>query len=124
MKTRRESLTAGLASMAALAAVPAFAATDAAAKAGYGLIGQIKAQPGKREALMAVLGEGIDAMPGNIAYLIGADLKDPDSIWVTEYWTDKAAHEASLKLPAVQDSIRKGRPLIAGFGMSVELKPA
>ncbi len=111
-----------LAGMAALAGAPAFAAMSAAG-AGYGLIGQMKARPGKRDELMAILGEGIDAMPGNIAYLIGADLKDPDSIWITEYWTDKAAHEASLKLPAVQESIRKGRPLIAGFGMSVELKP-
>lgn len=124
MKTRRESLAAGLVGMAALASAPAFAAGNGTEKAGYGLIGQMKAQPGKRDELMAILAEGTGEMPGNIAYLIGADLKDPDAIWITEYWIDKAAHDASLKLPVVQEAIRKGRPLIAGFGMSVELRPA
>ncbi len=74
---------------------PALAA-NAAQKAGYGLIGQMKAAPGKRDELMAILAEGTGTMPGNIAYLIGADLADPDGIWITEYWTDKAAHDASL----------------------------
>ncbi len=123
MTTRRGTFALGLAGLAALAGAQAPAA-NAAQKAGYGLIGQMKAAPGKRDELMAILAEGTGTMPGNIAYLVGADLADPDGIWITEYWTDKAAHDASLKLPAVQEAIRKGRPLIAGFGTQIELKPA
>jgi quinol monooxygenase YgiN len=89
----------------------------------YGLIGQMIAQPGQRAALIAALTEGSGNMPGNIAYLVGEDSVNPDAIWIVEIWTDKAAHAASLQLPAVQEAIGKGRPLIAGFGTSAEFKP-
>ncbi|BAK65853.1 hypothetical protein SLG_11780 [Sphingobium sp. SYK-6] len=125
MTTRRDMIEgglAGLAGLAVLAGAPARAAS-AAAEAGYGLIGQMKAQPGKRDELIAILGEGTGAMPGNIAYIIGADLADADGIWITELWTDRQAHAASLQLSAVQEAIRKGRPLIAGMGVRVEFQP-
>ena len=89
----------------------------------YGLIGQMIAQPGQRAALIAALVEGTDAMPGNIAYLVGEDSANADAIWIVELWDTKASHAASLSLPAVQDAIRKGRPLIAGFGTRAEFKP-
>ncbi len=89
----------------------------------YGLIGQIIAQPGQRAALAAILTEGSGTMPGNFAYIVGEDAENPDALWVIELWTDKAAHAASLQLPAVQAAIGKGRPLIAGFGSRAEFKP-
>ncbi|OHC99186.1 MAG: antibiotic biosynthesis monooxygenase [Sphingopyxis sp. RIFCSPHIGHO2_01_FULL_65_24] len=89
----------------------------------YGLIGQMIAQPGQRAALVAILSEGTGAMPGNIAYLVGEDSANPDAIWIVELWSDKDAHAASLQLPAVQAAIKKGRPLIAGFGQRIEFKP-
>jgi quinol monooxygenase YgiN len=89
----------------------------------YGLIGKMKATPGKRPDLMAILGEGTGAMPGNLAYIIAEDMADPDGIWVTEAWTDKGAHAASLKLPAVQQAIARARPLIAGFEAQHEIRP-
>ena len=89
----------------------------------YGLLGQMLAQPGQRPALAAILSEGTGSMPGNIAYLIGEDSANPDAIWIVELWDNKEAHAASLKLPAVQDAIKKGRPLIAGFGTRAEFKP-
>lgn len=90
----------------------------------YGLIGQIKALPGKRDDLMAVLSEGSENIPGNVAYIVGADVADADSIWITELWMTKEDHAASLKLPVVQEAIRYGRPLMAGFGVRVEFAPA
>src|SRR3546814_20402205 len=78
------------------------------------------AQPGKRAELLAILTEGTGQMPGNIAYLIGEDSANPDAIWIVELWDSKEAHAASLKLPAVQAAIGKGRPLIAGFGTRAE----
>lgn len=89
----------------------------------YGLIGKIKAAPGKRSELIAILTEGTGRMPGNLFYIIAEDMTDPDGIWVTEYWTDKAAHLASLNLPQVQQAIAKGRPLIAGFEARHEVRP-
>lgn len=74
----------------------------------YGLIGQMIAQPGQRAALAAVLTEGTGRMPGNFAYIVGEDSENPDALWIVELWADKAAHAASLQLPAVQAAITKG----------------
>jgi quinol monooxygenase YgiN len=89
----------------------------------FGMIGKMKAQPGKRAELVGILGAGTGAMPGCRAYLIAEDAKDPDAIWITEIWDDAASHKASLQLPSVRDAIAKGRPLIAGFELSAETKP-
>ena len=89
----------------------------------YGLIGQIKAQPGKRDELIGYLLAGTGKMPGNLAYLIAKDAGDADAIWITEVWRDQAAHQASLDLPAVQAAIAKARPILAGFGTRVETIP-
>ena len=52
----------------------------------------------------------------------GVSLHDrhPDALWSTEVWEDAESHRASLALPAVQEAIVKGRPLIAGFSNRVE----
>lgn len=89
----------------------------------FGMIGKVKAQPGKRAELIAILGSGTGAMPGCRAYSIAEDAKDSDAIWITEIWDDSASHKASLQLPAVRDAIAKGRPLIAGFELSAETRP-
>jgi quinol monooxygenase YgiN len=127
MTTRRDVIQGGLAGMAGLALLAMGAgpaqALGSLSEAGYGLIGQMKAQPGQRAALIAILHEGLDEMPGNLAFIVGADAGDPDSIWITELWTTKQAHDDALKLPAVTAAIEKGRPLIAGMGTRVEFNP-
>lgn len=123
---RREHLAAMLAMAAALLPATKLRALEAKmedADPQYGLLGQMMAQPGKRAELVAILAEGTGQMPGNIAYMIGEDSANPDAIWIVELWDSKEAHAASLKLPAVQDAIRKGRPLIAGFGTRAEFRP-
>ena len=89
----------------------------------YGLIGKMRTTPGQRDALLAILLEGTDAMPGCLSYVIAQDPLDVDAIWITEVWTDAASHKASLSLPAVQQAIAKARPLIAGFDSHVETVP-
>lgn len=89
----------------------------------YGVIGQIRAVPGKRDELLAHLLAGSHQMPGNLAYLVAKDMADADAIWITEVWTSAAAHQASLQLPQVQDAIRHARPIIAGFGTRAEVVP-
>lgn len=90
----------------------------------YGLLGKMRARPGKRAELIAILLEGTDAMPGCLAYIVAEDAKEPDAIWITEVWDKAESHKASLQLPAVQAAIAKGRPLIAGFDSQVELNVA
>ncbi|HMI19292.1 MAG TPA: putative quinol monooxygenase [Sphingomonas sp.] len=89
----------------------------------YGLIGQMKAAPGKRAELAAILLEGTGAMPGCLSYIVAEDTTDADALWITEVWDSKQSHDDSLKLPAVQAAIGKGRPLIAGFGSRSETVP-
>jgi quinol monooxygenase YgiN len=81
----------------------------------YGLIGRIRAVPGKRADLAQVLVQEEGSMPGCLSYVVAEDREDADALWVTEVWVDEAAHRASLQLPEVQAAIARGRPLIAGF---------
>jgi quinol monooxygenase YgiN len=106
---------------AAVALAPSLAV--AGDKVMYGLIGQMKAAPGKRDELVAILREGTVAMPGCLSYILALDPADADAIWITEVWTDKESHAGSLKLPAVQAAIAKARPIIAGFGHRFETTP-
>ena len=89
----------------------------------HGIIGKITATSGQRDALAEVLLEGTGAMPGCLSYIIATDPADPDALWITEVWDSPASHQASLKLPAVQAAIARGRPLIAGFSNRVETTP-
>jgi quinol monooxygenase YgiN len=89
----------------------------------YGLIGRIRAVPGQRAALAAILLEGTIAMPGCLSYVIAEDPADDDALWVTEVWDSASSHQGSLALPAVKDAIARGRPLIAGFDSRAETRP-
>jgi quinol monooxygenase YgiN len=89
----------------------------------YGLIGKITAVAGRRDDLANILVEGTSAMPGCLSYVVAADAKEPDALWVTEVWDSQVSHQTSLQLPAVQAAIAKGRPLIAGFSNRVETVP-
>ena len=89
----------------------------------YGLIGKMMAAPGKRDELIDILAAGTGTMPGCLSYVIAKDATDPDGIWITEVWDSRSSHKASLSLPAVQDAIARGKPLIAGFGERFETEP-
>ena len=89
----------------------------------HGLIGSFTAKPGQRDALTAILLEGIDKMPGCLSYVVAHDVEEADRIWATEVWDSKASHQASLKLPQVRQAIEKAMPLIAGFGKGENTVP-
>lgn len=89
----------------------------------YGLIVKITAVSGQRDALISVLLKGTGEMPGCINYVIAKDSREEDAIWITEIWDSKASHDASLILPAVQESMAKGKPLIAAFGQPIVTTP-
>ncbi len=89
----------------------------------YGLISKMMAKPGLRDALVAAMRGSTADMPGCLSYVLALDPADPDALWITEVWTDQAAHQASLSLPEVQAAIGEARPLIAGFGERIETEP-
>jgi quinol monooxygenase YgiN len=91
----------------------------------YGLFGKMIAKPGQRDALIALLLEASRGapMPGCHIYIVSEVPAEPDAIAVTEVWDDRAAHDASLHLERVRLLIAKARPLIAGMGDSLELRP-
>lgn len=89
----------------------------------YGLIGKIRSTAGRRDALIAILLNGVGEMPGCLSYIVARDPTDADAIWITEVWDSQESHAASLSLPSVQHAIAQGRPLIAGFGERFETQP-
>jgi quinol monooxygenase YgiN len=89
----------------------------------YGLISKINTVPGQRDALVAILLDGTQAMPGCLSYVIATDPADANALWITEVWDTQASHKASLSLPSVQAAIAKGRAMIAGFSNRVETVP-
>jgi len=89
----------------------------------YGLIGKITTVAGKRDALIAILLEGVSGMPGCRSYVVAKDTVSDDALWITEVWDSEASHKASLTLPSVRAAIAAGRPLIAGFESQVTTTP-
>ena len=81
------------------------------------------AAPGQRDALIAILLEASKAMPGCRSYIVCKDVHDDDAIWISEVWDSQEQHAAALQLPAVQDAIAHGKPLIAGVGKRFETVP-
>jgi quinol monooxygenase YgiN len=118
---RRQFLTAAAVGIATLA-MPASASRSRGTTM-YGLIGKMRAVPGKRDALISILLDGVSGMPGCLSYVVAQDPADPDAIWITEVWDSQASHKASLSLPSVQAAIAQGKPLIAGFDQHIETSP-
>ena len=88
----------------------------------YGRQGKILAKPGHRDALLRLMRETArGGMPGCRIYVLGPVAGEPDAIAITEVWDDKAAHAASLALPAIKKAIADARPLIAGVGEAIEM---
>lgn len=81
------------------------------------------AVPGQRDALIAILLEGIAGMPGCLSYVVAKDPAETDTIWITEVWDNEQSHRASLSLPAVQQAIAQAKPLIANFATPTITEP-
>jgi quinol monooxygenase YgiN len=121
MTIERRDLLIGAGAFAAVGPVVHAAAPEGQAM--YGLIGKMTAAPGQRDALIAILLNGVDAMPGCLSYVVAQDPNAADVLWITEVWDSAASHQASLSLPAVRAAIAKGRPLIAGMEMIATTTP-
>jgi quinol monooxygenase YgiN len=90
----------------------------------YGLIGKLRAAPGKRDELLELILKTATALPGCLSYVVSRDPADSSALWVTEVWAAAESHQASLQLPHVQETIARARPLVSGFEFQVETEPA
>ena len=89
----------------------------------YGLFGKFSAQPGKRDELVQYLLQAaalLEANPGCLQYVLSTS-DDPDAVWVSETWVEKAAHDSSLQPEDIRALIQQARPLIAGMSDRTEL---
>lgn len=87
--------------------------------------GKATAQPGQGAALAEKLlsaAEQCRSVPGCELYLVNRAADDPDTIWVTEVWSDQDALDASLSGEETRELIAQARPLIAAMEM-IELEP-
>lgn len=89
----------------------------------YGLVTKFLALPGERNALIDLLlaaARQLDTDPGCVHYVV-ATSAEPEAVWVTEVWTDRAAHDASLESAGARALIERARPLIAGVAEQTPL---
>lgn len=92
----------------------------------YGLFGSLRANPGQRDELLAILREGaalVAETPGCDVYIVSTSPDDADSVWFMEAWRSEADHAASLTDACILAVIERARPLIAGMGDRVVLEP-
>ena len=89
----------------------------------WGLIGRMKAMPGKRDELIAALKDSSREVPGKLVYLIQLEQGDPDAFWINEIWESKAAYDDCLTLPQVLKGMELCRPLLAGIEHRTETIP-
>ena len=88
----------------------------------YGFIGSMKAKPGKRDEVIAIMLGGVEGLrsAGCLQYTVGASAADDVTIWTSEVWGTQEQHDASLQLPAAREAIGQALPLIAGDFTRVE----
>lgn len=89
----------------------------------YGLSGKLTTRPGQRDAAVAILLRDVGDLTalGCDLYVVSISPDHPNAVWVTEVWTSKDAHDASLELPSVKQAIAEAMPLFTGEFEGVEL---
>lgn len=90
---------------------------------GYGYLGTMRTQPGRRDEVVQALVAGSEALTalGCRLYVVSVSADDPDCIWVNEVWETKEQHDASLQRPEVRAAIAETMPKLTGEFTSTEL---
>jgi quinol monooxygenase YgiN len=91
----------------------------------FGTYGKFTTHAGQREALVQLLLEAAahaQSDEGCELYVVNIVDSEPETVWVTEIWSDQSAHEASLSMEETKALIQRARPFIAGIEQ-VRLRP-
>lgn len=82
----------------------------------YALHGMLQASKGNGQQLANILLEAAEIVSKSSdckAYIVSVSKENEDAVWVTEVWTNKAAHDATLQAPEVMQLIGKAMPILA-----------
>jgi quinol monooxygenase YgiN len=93
----------------------------------YGSWATIGVRPEQRDAVVALLTKddgGEMRAAGCDLYVVGISPERPDAVHVTEVWTSREAHRASLELPSVKAAIAETMPMLTGEFQQVEFSVA
>lgn len=92
----------------------------------YGMHVMFTAAPGQGDALEAVLLEAAKqagASDDCRLYIVSRSPTNTDTVWVTEAWTSREAHDESLRRESAQALIQRALPLLACPPDATELRP-
>jgi quinol monooxygenase YgiN len=84
------------------------------------------ARPGQGSVLAGTLlrvAEGLRAAPGCELYVVNLSADEPDTVWVTEVWTDEDASDRALSADLAEVGIGQVIELLAGPPELVDLTP-
>ncbi|TDG00281.1 putative quinol monooxygenase [Paenibacillus piri] len=91
----------------------------------FGMYVKFTAHAGQRDALAKLLlesAESANAFEECELYIVNISDTEPETVWVTEVWSNEAAHDASLGLDETKAAIQRAMPLIAGVE-PIKLQP-
>jgi len=86
----------------------------------FSFVGKITVVDGKQAEFRALMQEAFKGMTECISCKVMADIKEPNVVWVAETWPSKAAHDAVLDAPDLQEIFAKGRPMITNMQRMAE----
>ncbi|MGC0312913.1 quinol monooxygenase YgiN [Kitasatospora acidiphila] len=82
----------------------------------FSVYGRMTALPGRRDDLIALLLDGFRVGgedSGLLAYSINTAVDEPDTVWLTQLWIDKEAHDTVTRSEPVAAVTRRVLPLLA-----------
>ena len=91
----------------------------------FGMYAKFTAKSDQRDALVSILLEAaapMQTVKECELYIVNVSDAEPDTVWVTEVWSDAEAHKASLALEETKALIQRAMPLIAGVE-STQIRP-
>lgn len=92
----------------------------------YGMHVEFTAAEGRGDELAALLLEAAAGVSGDERcrlYLVSRSPEQPETVFVTEAWDSREAHDESLQDPVVRAMIGRARELMAGAPSAAVLRP-
>ncbi|MEV0842128.1 antibiotic biosynthesis monooxygenase family protein [Actinocatenispora sera] len=80
----------------------------------FSVYGKMTAKAGQRDELVARLADLLRLdTPGLEWCSVNTTLEDPDTVWITEIWSDKATHDTETRSEAVVAATARLMELVA-----------
>ncbi|MGN6742710.1 MAG: putative quinol monooxygenase [Amnibacterium sp.] len=92
----------------------------------WGNMGSLKALPGKRDELVAILTRFKPelASSGCLVYEVGTNPGEPDLVFVLEVWDRAESHREALGKGSVREAVQEALPLMEGELVSMRFDVA